>query len=181
MTDAPSPIDPADLDDVSLDRDDERWTLVMIRRLRHDPDRVWSALVDPTQLAEWAPFDAPRDLSTTGPVILTMATPDGTAGDSLASEVLEVEATVRLVYRWGDDLLRWDLALDGDTGGTILTLHHTIDDPEWVAQTAAGWHLCLDVAERSLDGGTGGRIVGEAAMDHGWEALRDGYAERLSR
>ena len=55
--------DDPELADVQLDPDgDDRWTLVFVRRLRHAPERVWGALVDPEQLARWAPFDAPRDL-----------------------------------------------------------------------------------------------------------------------
>ena len=46
-------------------------------------------------------------------------------------------------------------------------------------KVAAGWHLCLVVAERLLDGDPVGPVTGEAAKDHGWAALRDGYADRL--
>jgi hypothetical protein len=44
---------------------------------------------------------------------------------------------------------------------------------------AAGWHLCLDVAERMLDGEPIGPIRGQDAMNHGWQELHDAYAERL--
>jgi hypothetical protein len=46
---------------------------------------------------------------------------------------------------------------------------------------AAGWHICLDVAERNLAGEPIGRIVGEAARDYGWEQLNDAYAAELDR
>ena len=44
---------------------------------------------------------------------------------------------------------------------------------------AAGWHLCLDVLDGTLAGAAPARVVGEAALDHGWESLRDDYAELL--
>ena len=45
---------------------------------------------------------------------------------------------------------------------------------------AAGWHLCLDVAEHLLDGQPIDPIRGEAARKYGWEDLHDAYAERLA-
>jgi hypothetical protein len=48
-------------------------------------------------------------------------------------------------------------------------------------KVAAGWHLCLDVAERLLDGRPIGPIRGEDARNHGWEELHDAYAEKLER
>jgi uncharacterized protein YndB with AHSA1/START domain len=44
----------------------EHWTLVLVRELRHSPEDVWQALTDPAQLREWAPFDADRNLGSTG-------------------------------------------------------------------------------------------------------------------
>jgi hypothetical protein len=37
-----------------------------VKELRHAPERVWQALVDPAQLREWAPFDAEGNLDTVG-------------------------------------------------------------------------------------------------------------------
>ena len=41
----------------------EKWTLVLVRELRHAPEKVWQALTDPAQLREWAPFDADGSLA----------------------------------------------------------------------------------------------------------------------
>ncbi len=49
-----------------VQKDGENWTLILVRELRHSPERVWQALTDPAQLREWAPFDADRSLSATG-------------------------------------------------------------------------------------------------------------------
>ena len=57
-------------------KDGEKWTLVLVRELRHPPARVWQALTDPAHLSEWAPFDADRNLAAVGPVKLsTVGTP----------------------------------------------------------------------------------------------------------
>src|SRR5215212_1283940 len=34
----------------------EKWTLILVRELRHSPEKVWQALTDPAHLREWAPF-----------------------------------------------------------------------------------------------------------------------------
>ena len=50
-------------------KDGEKWTLVLVRELRHSPEKVWQALTDPAHLREWAPFDADRSLGTAGTTV----------------------------------------------------------------------------------------------------------------
>ena len=52
-------------------KDGERWTLILVRELRHPPELVWEALTEPAQLAEWAPYDADRSLAAEGAAKLT--------------------------------------------------------------------------------------------------------------
>ena len=49
-----------------VQKDGEKWTLILVRELRHPPEKVWKALTDPASLREWAPFDADGSLDTTG-------------------------------------------------------------------------------------------------------------------
>jgi len=49
----------------------EKWTLILVRELRHSPEKVWEALTDPAQLREWAPFEVDGSLGTAGTVKLT--------------------------------------------------------------------------------------------------------------
>jgi hypothetical protein len=56
-----------------IQKDEEKWTLVLVRELRHPPAMVCQALIDPAHLSEWAPFDADRNLGTVGPVKLSRA------------------------------------------------------------------------------------------------------------
>jgi uncharacterized protein YndB with AHSA1/START domain len=154
----------------------QRWTLVFVRELRHAPDQVWAALTDPAQLRQWAPFDAGRDLGRTGPAQITMAGgPPDTKPEAI--EVRIADAPRLLEYTWGTDLLRWELQATAQ--GTRLTLQHTVADKSWLPKVAAGWHICLDVAERLLQGRPVGRIVADDARKHGWEQLNDAYAERV--
>ena len=52
-------------------KDGEKWTLILVRELRHAPEKVWRALTDPAHLREWAPFEADGSLGTVGTVKLT--------------------------------------------------------------------------------------------------------------
>jgi uncharacterized protein YndB with AHSA1/START domain len=151
---------------------DKAWTLVFVRELRHSPSKVWRALTDPDELREWAPFDASRELGATGPVTLSMA--GGAEPMPLEGAVIVADPPVLLEYTWGDDRLRWEL--EPTATGTRLTLRHTLEHRDWVPKVTAGWHICLDVAERALDGHPVGRIVADDARRFGWERLNVEYA-----
>src|SRR5437016_9743205 len=49
-----------------IQKDGEKWTLILVRELRHSPEKVWQALTDPAHLREWAPFEVDGSLSTVG-------------------------------------------------------------------------------------------------------------------
>jgi uncharacterized protein YndB with AHSA1/START domain len=158
-----------------VQKDGERWTLVLVRELRHPPELVWAALTDPAQLAEWAPFDADRNLSQAGPVTMSIArTPNPQVFETA---VKRAEAPRVLEYSWGGSDLRWELEpLDG---GTRLTLWHNIDR-RFIAWGAAGWHICFEVLERLLAGAPIGRLVaGDAMQFDGWARLVAEYAQQF--
>ena len=165
--------DPGPLAEVRGEPTDERWTLVFIRDLRHPPSKVWAALTEPSQLGAWAPFEG--DLRHLGDTTLTMI--DGETAVDMAASVLRAEPPALLEYTWGTDLLRWELtAVDG---GTRLVLRHRVEDREWLPKVAAGWHLCLVVAEHLLDGEPIAPIRGADAMNYGWEDLSSAYGKEL--
>jgi uncharacterized protein YndB with AHSA1/START domain len=160
--------------DVRVESDGTQWTLIFTRQLSHPPERVWSALTSPAELQQWAPFNAERDLAQPGSLTLTMAGPDP---EALPAEVRRADAPRLLEYTWGEDTLRWELAPSGT--GTRLVLRHTTKERGTVPMAAAGWHICLDVAERWLSGDPVGRIVADEAKDYGWEELNRVYTQRL--
>jgi uncharacterized protein YndB with AHSA1/START domain len=167
--------EPRPLAEASCSVSGDRWTLVFVRDLRHPPEKVWAALTEPAQLREWSPFTADRDLGRTGEATLTMI--DGDVSEDLPASVTRAERPALLEYTWGTDLLRWELAPTAE--GTRLTLRHTVKDRESVPKAAAGWHLCLDVAERLLDRQPVAPIRGADARNYGWDELHDAYAEQL--
>ncbi|HKW61403.1 MAG TPA: SRPBCC family protein [Candidatus Acidoferrum sp.] len=149
--------------------DGPKWTLILVRELRHSPEKVWEALTDPAHLRQWAPFDVDASLGTVGTVKLTwIGNPK-----PIETKVTRVEAPRLLEY--GDN--RWELeAIDG---GTRLTLWSNIDR-RFIAWGAAGWQISFDVLDRLLAGQPIGRIAGGDAMGlEGWLRLCAEYAQQF--
>jgi uncharacterized protein YndB with AHSA1/START domain len=117
------------------------------RRLSHPVDAVWRLVTDPAELAHWFPSEVTVDLRVGGAMRFTFA-PDVVYD----GEVVELDPPHRFVFLWGVDLLRFELAPDGD--GTRLTMLHVLNEEgeAAAAKAAAGWHLCLDALERRLAG-----------------------------
>ena len=149
-------------------KDGEKWTLILVRELRHAPEKVWQALTDPANLREWAPFVTDASLGAVGSVNLTWV---GT-GRQQVTTVTRADAPEVLEY--GD--IRWEL--EGFGGGTRLTLWHNIDR-RFISWGAAGWHICFDVLDRLLSGTPIGRISGADAMKFGWQRLNAEYAKQF--
>ena len=158
---------------ITTDTSGPRPTLIFVRDLRHSREKVWEALTDPKQLAEWAPFTPDHSLAAPGPATLSMT--DEGKTEEFRAQVTEAVYPSRLEYLWGEDLLVWTLEPHGK-GGTRLTLRHTVDSKDWIPKVAAGWHICLAVAERLLDGHPVGPITGSDARNYGWEELREAYS-----
>jgi Activator of Hsp90 ATPase homolog 1-like protein len=165
----PGPASGAEVRKDGVQKEEAKWTLILVRELRHSPEKVWQALTDPAHLREWAPFDADGSLDRVGTVKLTWV---GTA-TTLATTVTRADAPKVLEY--GD--IRWELK--AFRGGTRLTLWHNIDR-RFISMGAAGWHIGLDVLDRLLSGSPIGRIAGGAAVKFGgWQRLNTEYAKQF--
>jgi uncharacterized protein YndB with AHSA1/START domain len=157
-------------------KDGEKWTLILVRELRHSPKKVWQALIDPAQLREWAPFDADRSLGTVGTTV-KLTTVGAPALHVTETKVTRADAPKVLEYNWGGRDIRWELEAFG--GGTRLTLWANIDR-RYISMGAAGWHIAFDVLDHLLSGTPIGRIVGPEAMKFGgWQRLNAEYAKQF--
>jgi uncharacterized protein YndB with AHSA1/START domain len=157
-------------------KDGEKWTLILVRELRHSPEKVWQALTDPAHLREWAPFDADGSLSAQG-VAVKLTTVGAPSPHVTETTVTRADAPRLLEYGWGGNDIRWELeALDS---GTRLTLWHNIDR-RYISMGAAGWHICFDVLDHFLSGRPIGRTVGPDAIKFGgWQRLNAEYAKQF--
>ena len=158
-----------------VQKDGEKWTLVLVRQLRHSPGKVWQALTDPVQLREWAPFDADGSLDTAGSTVklTTVGAPTPHVSETT---VTRAETARTLEYSWGGSEMRWELEASG--GGTRLTLWSSIDR-HFISMGAAGWHICFDVLDHLLSEAPIGRIVAGDAMKFGWKRLNAEYAKQF--
>ena len=160
-----------------VQREGEQWTLVLVRELRHPPEKVWRALTDPAELREWAPFDADRSLGKAGAKV-KLTTVGAPTPHVTETQVKRADSPRVLEFNWGGQDIRWELEALG-TSGTRLTLWHNIDR-RFISMGAAGWHICLDVLERRLADHPIGRIVGPEAMKFGgWQRLNAEYAKQF--
>lgn len=88
-------------------------------------------------------------------------------------EVTELDPPRLLEFKWGDELLRFELGPEGE--GSRLVFIHFISEREQAARDAAGWDMCL----REL----GRHVAGEPASAPGigvtpeWRRLYDKYIE----
>jgi uncharacterized protein YndB with AHSA1/START domain len=152
-----------------VQKDGEKWTLILVRELRHSPEKVWQALTDPAHLREWAPFDVDASMGKVGTVKLTWV------GAPTPLETKVTRADAPNVLEYGDT--RWEL--ERFAGGTRLTLWHNIDR-RFISMGAAGWHIAFDVLDRLLSGQPIGRITGGDAMKFGgWQRLNAEYAKQF--
>jgi uncharacterized protein YndB with AHSA1/START domain len=172
----PGPANMARVQKVRGQNDEEKWTLVLVRELRHSPEKVWEAITDPAHLREWAPFDADGNLGTVGATVklTTVGAPALRITETTVTRADEPEV---LEYKWGNFDMRWEL--EDLAGGTRLTLWTNIGH-RFIAMGAAGWHICFDVLDHLLSGSPIGRIVGPEAMKFGgWQRLNAEYAKQF--
>jgi uncharacterized protein YndB with AHSA1/START domain len=166
----PSPASGAQVRKDAVGKDKDKWTLILVRELRHSREKVWQALIDPAQVREWAPFVVDGSLDQVGSQVnLTWV------GNPMPQPTTVKRADPPEVLEYGD--IRWELETSGS--GTRLTLWHNIDR-RFISWGAAGWHISFDVLDRLLAGQPIGRIAGADAMKFGaWQRLVVEYAKQF--
>jgi uncharacterized protein YndB with AHSA1/START domain len=98
-------------------KDGEKWTLILVRQLRHSPEKVWQALTDPAHPRDWAPFEADGNLGTIGTTV-KLTTVGAPTPHVTETTVMRADAPKVLEYNWGGADVRWELEAFG--GGTRL-------------------------------------------------------------
>jgi uncharacterized protein YndB with AHSA1/START domain len=140
------------------------------RRLRHPVEKVWSALTNPSQLAQWF---APGEIELTlgGKVYLAFTDGDGVVD----GRVTAIEPPRVLEFTWtdeGNDLgfVRWELS--AEESGTRLVLTHTLPETARAAglPSLAGWHSLLEKLEVLLNG------LPVSSVPDRWQEFHDQYA-----
>ena len=125
----------------------DRWELRFVRNLPHAPEKVWRAITEPEHLAAWFPSEIDGERKEGATLRFPFRNNEG---PTLEGEMLTYDPPSRLEFRWGEELLRFELEPEG--AGTVLTFVNTFDELGKAARDAAGWHACLDVLVCLLDG-----------------------------
>src|SRR5215472_9194713 len=155
MTD-PERYTPGPATGAQVRKEGEKWTLILVRELRHSPEKVWEALTEPAHLREWAPFDADGSLGTAGNAV-KLTTVGAATPFVTETKVTRADVPRALEYKWGGNDMRWELEPVGT--GTRLTLWTSINR-RFIAMGAAGWNICFNELDQLHDGQQIGRNVG---------------------
>lgn len=149
---------------------DGRPALRFERSFSQPVDRVWRAVSDPDEMGRWFPARVTSDMRPGGAMSFEFEDPDA---PPTTGEVTELDPPRLLEFKWGDELLRFELGPEGE--GSRLVFIHFISEREQAARDAAGWDMCL----REL----GRHVAGEPASAPGigvtpeWRRLYDKYIE----
>lgn len=120
-------------------------------------ERVWHALTDPVMIERWLMKPDGYEAKVGARFSLGEA-PREDCGGQVECEVLELSPPSRIVWSWrgAEDpaTTRLVIELEGDEGGTRLTLRHTGDsDARTVRKTTGGWAEKLAALEELLTQG----------------------------
>ncbi len=158
---------------------DGRPALRFERRYAHPIERVWRAVTEPDELSSWFPAAVVGDRAVGATLRFDddaqraaahdAGEPTRADGPELTGRVVVVDPPNVFSFTWGPELLRFELAPDGD--GTLLTFTQVLSHRSVAARNGAGWHVCL----QELD-----RLLGEPAdgPDEGF-AVYDDYVARI--
>jgi uncharacterized protein YndB with AHSA1/START domain len=151
-----------------LDRSGQRLQLRYERHLAHAPDKVWRALTEPEHISAWFPTDIVGERAAGADLSFPFRQGEG---PTMTGRFLAFDPPAKLEIEWGEEILRFDLAPDGE--GTALTMTVVFDELGKAARDGAGWHACLDALAADLDGLTGG------APEDRWRQVHEQYVDRL--
>lgn len=147
-----------------LEQAGNRWRLRFTRQLAHSPQRVWEAITRPEHLKAWFPQEVVGSWEK-GARLQFKST---YAEANFEGEVLAVDPPKLLEFGWGTDTLRFEIV--PSRSGSVLTLTDTFDERGKAARDAAGWHVCLDALELTLDGKPSSDSPGE-----NWDEVHADY------
>jgi uncharacterized protein YndB with AHSA1/START domain len=163
-------MNPSSADDLGrLERLDGRVRITFTRRFPQSPPTVWRSLTEPAHLAAWFPTTIEGKL--VAGARLGFAFPDGVA-PPFDGKMLVYEPPSLMELRWGDDVLRFEVDLDGT--GTVLRFSATVDEVGKVARDGAGWHACLDLLGYEM----ASTAAPWSSADR-WSDVHPGYVERF--
>lgn len=164
--------------DATLERDGGEYVLTVERRLAEPPEKVWRALTDRKLLVQWFPCDVEGEWAVGSPLRFEFLhgedEREGLTDEDMRGEVLAVDEPRLLRFRWGTEVLTYELFPDDD--GCLFRLSHRLEDPSWGARNAAGWEMCLENLDLLIEGAALARFAAEV-----WKTKFRHYVARFER
>jgi uncharacterized protein YndB with AHSA1/START domain len=145
------------------------WRLRFTRDLAHPPEKVWCAVTEPGHLDAWFPQRTVGGWAVGAP--LMFESPNGEF-PSFDGEVLACEPPSLLEFRWGSDVIRFEIVPSPQ--GCTFVLTDTFAELGKAARDAAGWHTCLDFLEQQLSGAAPPWSSGQR-----WSEVHPGYVAKF--
>lgn len=144
--------------------------LELERRCPDPPERIWRVVSDPDEMTHWFPA-----VVEARPLVGAAMTFSFEGDDEVTTgEVREFDPPRVYEFRWVADVLRFEIAPDGD--GSLLRFTQTLGGGATgrltAARNAAGWDVCLDALVARL----AGREFRQPAE---WLPLLEHYVERF--
>jgi Activator of Hsp90 ATPase homolog 1-like protein len=143
---------------------DGRPALRFERRLDYPIERVWRAVTEPAELAQWFVSEVPW----------TPAPGEVFAAGGETGGITALEPPHVLAWTWGVEQYSFELWRDGDD--CVLAFTHVFNPelgPSW--QHAAGWETYLNRLDAHLAGGFLSEDEAHAGIDQLLEAYRGAF------
>jgi uncharacterized protein YndB with AHSA1/START domain len=153
----------------TLERTADASVLRYRRRLAHPRQKVWRALTEDAHLVAWFPTTIEGERVAGAPLRFSFRESEGEPFDG---EMLVFAPPELIELRWADDVLRFELEVDGN--GCVLHLTVTFPEHGKAARDGAGWHVCLEQLAYECDGADQPRYPPDR-----WRVVHQGYVQRL--
>ncbi|MCC6944085.1 MAG: SRPBCC family protein [Thermomicrobiales bacterium] len=157
---------------------DDRHALQFVRRYRQPIDRVWRAVTEPEQMAQWFPSQVIGDRTPGATLIfddseqraeaIEAGEPTRADGPQFTGTVIDYDPPRLFSFTWGSEIV--EIALHNDGNETVMTFTQFLSHSSIAARNGSGWHACL----HSLDA-----LLGTAGGDIDFEPLYDDYLSRM--
>lgn len=157
---------------------DGRPALRFERHYRHPVERVWRAVTDPGEMANWFPSAVVGERAVGARLVFDddaqrtaareAGEPTRVDGPLIVGTVVTYDPPAVFSFTWGAELLRFELIPDGE--GTRLVFTQILSHQSVAARNGAGWHVCLGALDR---------LLGVAVPDEDGAAVYDDYVTRI--
>jgi uncharacterized protein YndB with AHSA1/START domain len=158
---------------------DDKPALRFERRYRHPMERVWRAISDPTEMAQWFPSNVEGTRAAGEELVFVddaqraaareAGEPTRDEGPLIRGTVITYDPPKVFSFTWGGEVLRFELVPDGRD--TVLVFTQLLTHQSVAARNASGWHMCLGALDRLFD----------APADEvvSWTDVYDDYLDRM--